>query len=406
MPTRQRINFPNQHNDSLAAVLELPDHPVQAYVLFAHCFSCGKDIAAASRISRTLAATGLAVLRFDFTGLGASEGDFGNTNFSSNIEDLLAAAAWLRAEYAAPQILIGHSLGGTAMLAAASQIPESRAVVTIGAPASPEHVLHQLSGQIPASGTSDDNTRIALAGREFLVSTRFLDDVRDHPLRESVAGLKKALLVFHAPFDDTVSIEEAGEIYSAAKHPKSFISLHGADHLLSRLEDAQYVANTITAWAARYLIDESAEKRLEVPGGDVFVGEGNRRFLRDIVTDDHAWLADEPKKVGGDNLGPDPYEHLLAALGACTSMTIRMYANRKKWPLENVTVQLQHSREHAQDCIDCETKSVQVDVLRREVKFEGPLDQVQRERLMEIADRCPVHKTLEGQIRIDTTEVS
>ena len=403
MPTRQRITFANLNGDRLAAALEFPDRPPRAFALFAHCFTCGKDIAAATRITRTLAANGIAVLRFDFTGLGGSDGDFANTNFSSNIADLLAAADYLRAEHAAPQLLIGHSLGGTAVLAAAPQIPESVAVVTIGAPASPDHVVKQFAEDVPEIEAEGDVV-VSLAEREFRIKHQFLEDVRSHPLTDRLGGLNKALLVFHAPFDTTVAVEQAAQIFMAAKHPKSFISLDGADHLVSKLEDAHYVADTISAWVGRYLPDTTPTETSDVPGGEVVVGEGNRRFLRDVTSDDHAWVADEPIRVGGDNLGPDPYEHLLAALGTCTSMTIRMYANRKEWPLDDVQVQLEHTREHAQDCEDCEDKPARVDVLSRAIRLEGPLDASQRARLMEIADRCPVHRTLEGELRIDTVE--
>jgi len=403
MPTRQRITFTNHSGEQLAAALELPDRSPRAYALFAHCFTCGKDIAAATRISRTLAANGIAVLRFDFTGLGSSEGDFANTNFSSNISDLLAAAEYLRRKHAAPELLIGHSLGGTAVLAAAQEIPESKAVVTIGAPVSPDHVVKQFAETVSEIEARGD-ALVTLAGREFRVARQFLEDLRSHPLTDRVAGLKKALLVFHAPFDATVAVEQATQIFTAAKHPKSFISLDSADHLLSKLEDAQYVANAITSWVERYLPDIPATDKPDVPGGEVLIGEGNKRFLCDVTSDDHAWVADEPKRVGGDNLGPDPYEHLLAALGSCTSMTIRMYANHKEWPLEDIQVQLEHTREHARDCADCDDKPAQIDVLSRAIRLEGALDASQRKRLMEIADRCPVHRTLEGTLRIDTVE--
>lgn len=401
MTTRQRISFANASGEQLAAALELPDAPPRAFALFAHCFTCGKDIATATRITRTLAANGFAVLRFDFTGLGGSDGDFANTNFSSNVADLLAAAQYLRTEHAAPQLLIGHSLGGTAMLAAAAEISESKAVVTIGAPATPDHVVKQFADDLPQIEAEGDAV-VSIAGREFRIQQQFVDDVRTQPLVDRIGALKKALLVFHAPFDATVSVDQATQIFAAAKHPKSFVSLDGADHLVSKLEDAQYVADTIATWVKRYLPDPPPVQSSDVPGGEVLVDEGNRRFLREVSSDDHTWLADEPKHVGGDNLGPDPYEHLLAALGTCTSMTIRMYANRKGWPLEDVRVQLEHSREHARDCADCDEKPAQLDVLSRAIRLDGALDETQRARLMEIADRCPVHRTLEGDLRIDT----
>lgn len=402
---REKVRFPNGRGEELAALLELPDGLPRAYALFAHCFTCGKDIAAAARIARGLTARGIAVLRFDFTGLGGSEGEFANSNFSSNVQDLVAAADCLRAGYGPPVLLIGHSLGGTAALYAAGDIPEVKAVATIGAPATPEHVIRQFHvslEEIERDGEAD----VQLGGRTFRISRQFIDDLRGRSLEEAVGRWKRALLVLHAPFDEVVSIEEAGSIFTAARHPKSFISLDGADHLLSAIDRAQYVAETIAAWASPYLpaVEEASRP---VDRGQVWVGEGNRRFLRDLHSDDHHWLADEPRRLGGDNLGPDPYEHLLAALGACTSMTIRMYANRKSWPLEDVGVHLSHRREHLKDCEGCdEQEEKRLEVLRREISLSGPLSDAQRSRLLEIADRCPVHRTLEGRLEIETTQVA
>ncbi len=401
MPRRERVEFKNRSGETLAAAMELPDRVPKACALFAHCFTCGKDIAAAARISRTLAAEGFAVLRFDFTGLGGSQGDFANTNFASNVEDLLAAADFLRENYGAPALLIGHSLGGTAVLAAAADIPEALAVACIGAPASPVHMIRHL-GAAAAEIASSGAATVPLGNREFRIKKQFLDDIGTHQVIEMLPRLRKALQVMHAPLDQVVSIDEASRIFTAARHPKSFVSLDGADHLLSRLEDAQYVARTIATWATRYLVVETASRGPAVSGGEVVVTEGNHRFLREVTTDDHNWLADEPKRAGGDNLGPDPYEHLLAALGACTSMTIRMYANRKGWPLHNVHVRLAHARDYDRDCDGCDERPVQMEFLRRYIGFEGPLDQDQARRLMEIADRCPVHRTLAGHLKIET----
>ncbi|MFV2090906.1 MAG: alpha/beta fold hydrolase [Pseudomonadales bacterium] len=401
--SRQKVQFPNGRGEELAALLELPDKPAIAFALFAHCFTCGKDIAAAARISRALTARGFAVLRFDFTGLGSSEGEFANTNFSSNVEDLIAAADYLRTNHSAPTLLIGHSLGGTAMLFAASRIGEAKAVATIGAPASSDHVIKQFQVRV-ADIESRGEAEVTLAGRQFRIQKQFLDDLASRDLAAEIGRWKRALLVLHAPWDEVVSIDEAGKIFQAAKHPKSFISLDGADHLLSDIGHAQYAANTIAAWSVSYLPANETQVPPDVERGSVWVGEGNHKFLRDIHSDDHYWLADEPKRVGGDNLGPDPYEHLLAALGACTSMTIRMYANHKSWPLEDVAVHLTHSREYVRDCEDCEApdSGTRLEVLRRYVSLEGPLDEAQRQRLMEIADRCPVHRSLQGRLKIET----
>ena len=404
MPGREKIRFSGSQGAQLAALLEVPDKPARAHALFAHCFTCGKDIAAAARIARALTANGIAVMRFDFTGLGHSDGEFANTNFSSNVEDLVAAADHMRNLGAAPDLLVGHSLGGTAVLFAAGGIPEVRAVATIGAPASPEHVIAQFKARMDEIENTGE-AEVELAGRRFRIRKQFLDDLQGHRLRDVVSRWKRALLVMHAPLDDVVSIEQAGVIFGAARHPKSFISLDGANHLLTRLADAQYVANTITSWAERYLPEAPTPEGRAVAGGEVSVGEANRRFLRDVTSDDHYWLADEPRRVGGENLGPDPYEHLLAALGTCTSMTLRMYANRKDWPLDDVTVRVRHSREHASDCEGCEDNPQKIEVLSREIEIHGQLDAAQRRRLIEIADRCPVHKTLSGMLRITTEEV-
>lgn len=401
MPKRKRVEFRNREGKMLAAALELPDRPPSAYALFAHCFTCGKDIAAAARIARTLAAQGFAVLRFDFTGLGGSEGDFANTNFASNIQDLLSAVDYLREFHRAPELLIGHSLGGTALLAAAPQVPEARAVACIAAPSSPMHLLRHL-GSAVSEIESEGEAEVVLGPRTFRIRRQLLDDLERHPLDESLPRLGKALLLLHAPLDEVVGIDEASAIFRAARHPKSFVSLDGADHLLTRLADAQYAAGVIASWAARYLSPPETPT-VRASGGEVIVTEGNRRFLREVSSDDHHWLADEPRKAGGDNLGPDPYEHLLAALGTCTSMTIRMYANRKEWPLEDVRVRLAHVRDYDRDCSGCDEQPVRMEKLQRYIGFEGPLDAAQRARLLEIADRCPVHRTLEGHLRVETS---
>ncbi len=402
--SREKIEFPNGRGETLAALLEMPDKPPRAFALFAHCFTCGKDIAAAARIARGLTARGIGVLRFDFTGLGGSEGDFANTNFSSNVSDLVAAADYLRESGRAPSLLIGHSLGGAAVLFAGGQIPEVTAVATIAAPASPEHVIKQFHADVEAIEASGE-AEVSLAGRPFRIQKQFLDDLRERSLDSVIGHWKRALLILHAPLDEVVSIDEAGKIFQAARHPKSFISIDGADHLLSDIGRAQYVATTIAAWAESYLPEAEVAAAPEVARGKLHVGEGNQRFLRDLYSDDHHWLADEPKSFGGDNLGPDPYEHLLAALGACTSMTIRMYANRKSWPLEDINVTLAHSRKHRDDCDDCDAEERKLEILSREIELLGPLSDEQRQRLIEIADRCPVHRTLEGNLHIETSEV-
>ncbi len=398
--TKLKIDFQGTHGDKLAGLLEIPDQEPSAYILFAHCFTCGKDIVAASRIARSLVARGFAVLRFDFTGLGNSDGDFANTNFSSNVQDLVLASDYLRTHYKAPELLIGHSLGGTAILKAAHQIPESRGVVTIGSPADAEHVGKQFVCDLDAI-EKDGQATVSLAGRSFTIKKQFVDDIRENK-DTNVARLRKALLVMHSPVDSTVSIQQAEQIFVAAKHPKSFVSLDNADHLLSKKADVEYAAVTIAAWATRFVHKSAATPSVKVAPGHLVVSERDQRFAQDIQSDSHQWIADEPVAVGGSNFGPDPYEHLLAALGACTTMTMRMYAARKKWPVEQISVELDHSRDHGADCIACDDSHPQIDVITRSISIVGDLDADQHQRMMAIADKCPVHRTLHNKLVIKT----
>jgi putative redox protein len=403
MPS-ERFEFPNARGEKLAASLERPTGSPVAYALFAHCFTCGKDNLAAKRIAEGLTARGIAVLRFDFTGLGASEGDFANTTFSSNVQDLVAAAKHLRETYQAPAILIGHSLGGAAVLCAAELCPEAKAVATIAAPADPSHVTGLFKDHVPDIREKGE-VEVALAGRPFRIRKEFLDDISMHKLKERLAHLGKALLVLHSPTDDIVGIENASEIFLAAKHPKSFVSLGNADHLLSKRRDAVYVADVIAAWSERYLDMVPEPDQEQIQG--VLVGEtGNGKFEQSVVAGKHRYLADEPVSVGGNGSGPSPYEYLLAGLGACTSMTIRLYADLKKIPLKHVSVRLRHDKIHAIDCENCETREGKIDRIDREIRLAGELSDDQRKKLLEIADKCPVHRTLHGEIDIRTKEAA
>jgi len=400
----ERFDFSNKEGDRLAALLDSPAGPVRAYALFAHCFTCGKDVHAARRIAEGLTALGIAVLRFDFTGLGASEGEFANTTFSSNVADLIAAADQLRTAKRAPAILIGHSLGGAAVLAAASAVPEARAVVTIAAPSDPAHVTGLFKDRLHEIGERGE-VEVALAGRNFRIRRSLLEDVAEQKLAPRIASLRKALLIFHSPTDDIVSIDNASQIFAAARHPKSFVSLAGADHLLSRRSDAAYVSNVIAAWAERYLEMPEAPPVVSAEPGTVVVRETRQgRFQQQITVGPHRFIADEPLSVGGLDSGPGPYDLLLAALGACTAMTLRLYAERKALPLDRVTVRLSHSRIHAADCEACETKEGMLDRIERAISLEGDLDTAQRARLLEIADKCPVHRTLTSEVEIRTSE--
>ena len=401
----ERFDFPNSRGEQLAARLDLPVEEPSAYALFAHCFTCGKDVLAAKRIADRLTEIGIAVLRFDFTGLGMSQGEFANTSFSSNVSDLVAAANHLRAMRRAPALLIGHSLGGAAVLAAAGEIPEARAVATIAAPADPGHVTGLFKDHLDDIRALGE-VEVTLAGRPFRVKREFLEDVAEQRLLDRIAHLRKPLLIFHSPTDQIVGIENAGEIFGAARHPKSFVSLADADHLLSRRSDGIYVANIIAAWAERYLDPMArAEPASDPEPRTVNVMETrNGRFQQAITVGPHRLLADEPVKVGGNDTGLSPYDLVLAGLGACTAMTLRLYAERKALPLDRVSVVLKHDKIHAVDCENCETKEGMIDRIDRTVMLEGKLSDEQRQRLMEIADKCPVHRTLESEIDIRTVE--
>ncbi|TMH41956.1 MAG: OsmC family protein [Betaproteobacteria bacterium] len=397
----QSVRFPGASGATLAARLEAPTDRPRAYALFAHCFTCSKDSKAATYISAALAGRGIAVLRFDFTGLGGSEGDFANTNFSSNIGDLVAAAAFLRKTYHAPAILIGHSLGGTAMLAAAEKIPETLAVATIGSPYGPDHVLRLLKNSLGAI-QAEGEALVDIAGREFRIKKQFLDDIEGRKLGDTVARLGRALMVMHSPRDTIVDIDNATKIFMAAKHPKSFVSLDPADHLLSRREDAFYAGQLLAAWAERYL-DVRPNEIPAPPPGKVLVRETREgKFTNQVFAGRHVIRADEPVAAGGLDSGLSPYDLLCAALGACTAMTLRSYADLKGIPLERVSVELKHEKIHAIDCAECETKEGKIDRIERLIGLEGTLDRAQRDKLLEIANKCPVHRTLHSEVLIPT----
>lgn len=396
-----KVTFTNNSGHELSARLELPEHrKPAAYALFAHCFTCSKNVLAISNISRALANQGIAVFRFDFTGLGNSEGAFEDTSFTTNIEDLEAAAAFMEREYNAPALLIGHSLGGAAALFAAPRIPSIQAVVTIGAPAQPDHVEHLLKSKVDEI-EAEGRARVNIGGRDFFIRKQFLDDIRSTSPKKLMEEFRYPLLIMHSPQDTIVGIENAREIYSAAWHPKSFVSLDGADHMLSDKADSLYAGDVIGSWVKRYIELDKPEPL--TTDEQVAVRTGTGGYTTDIVAGSHKLLADEPKSVGGSNLGPTPYGLLSAALGACTSMTLRMYAGRKNWPLEEVIVHLSHNKKHAADCEACEKPGTKIDTFTREIELRGNLTQEQQQRLLEIADKCPVHKTLHNEVTVETT---
>ncbi|NHF63425.1 bifunctional alpha/beta hydrolase/OsmC family protein [Microcella pacifica] len=402
-----RIEFPGSTGEALAARLEMPQGEPRGYAVFAHCFTCSKDSKAASRISRALTGGGIAVLRFDFTGLGDSDGDFSNTNFSSNVDDLVAAAEYLQSAHRAPSLLIGHSLGGAAVIAAAERMPSVRAVATIGAPSDPSHVT-ALFDAARESITTEGEADVQLAGRTFRIRRQLLDDLAAQPQHDRIAGLDRALLVLHSPLDEIVGVDNAREIFEAARHPKSFVALDGADHLLTAAGDSTFAASIIAAWVARYALDARPQPNeataVARPGSVTVTSTAEGPFTQSVVAGQHRWTADEPAPIGND-LGPSPYDLLLAGLGACTSMTMRMYADRKSIPLDEVTVTLRHERLHAQDCSECETRTGMLDHVVREITMAGDLSEEQVESLRVIADKCPVHRTLAGAVHV-TTSVS
>lgn len=398
----EHLKFPGSRGGQLAARLESPDVTPTAYAIFAHCFTCSKDLKAATWISHELVERGIAVLRFDFTGIGESEGDFSETDFSSNLDDLVAAADFLRREREAPRLLVGHSLGGAAVIAAAERIPETLAIATIAAPSDTEHLRDKLVRIAPELEARDEAEVDLGGGHSFRIRRQLLDDLAEDHIQGVLARLRRPLLLFHSPVDQVVGIEHAGRLFEAAKHPKSFVSLGMADHLLQDERDARHVGEVLGSWARRHL--EGVQPDLEEmpePGrhGEVLVTEESG-FVQTIRARKHRLVVDEPVEVGGTDTGPSPYELLLAALGACTSMTIRLYADRKKLPLEEVRVKLLHSKIHALDCAECETRDGKIDQIERVIELVGPLTDEQRARLLEIANRCPVHRTLEAEIHI------
>lgn len=397
-----RVEFSNASGDTLSGVIETPDETPRAWAVFAHCFTCSKNSLAASRVARGLAEQGIGVLRFDFTGLGDSDGAFATSGFSSNVADLIAATDWMAAQGQPVSLMIGHSLGGAATIVAAGQVDSVSAVVTLGAPSDAGHVVEQFKHSVPeieAKGAA----QVSLAGRPFTLSRQFLDDVRAANVTEAAAALRKPLLILHAPGDDVVGIDNATALFLAAKHPKSFVSLDRADHLLTGKDDAGFVVDVIAGWAGRYIAARAAATEAAPQAHKTLVREtlANGPYQNEVLIGGRRFLADEPKSMGGADTGPDPYAWVAAGLGACTSMTLRMYANRKGWPLERVSVGLEHAKAHADDCVDCGPKD-RIDVFERYIQIEGDLEADQRQRLLEIADRCPVHRTLEHGAKVET----
>lgn len=398
----QKVSFKNSSGQELSGRIDFPLIGVpKAYVLFAHCFTCSKNLKSVDHISQAFTQKGMAILRFDFTGLGLSEGDFSDTNFSSNLSDLQDAYDFMEEQFQAPQILVGHSLGGAAVLHVAGGLEKVKAVATIGAPSTPDHVTHLLDAgreELEKKGVAEVN----IGGRPFRMKKQFLDDLEERKGKGVIKNLGKALLILHSPQDTIVGIENAQEIYVEAMHPKSFISLDGANHLMTTESDAKYAGAMVAGWAERYI---SIEEPKEMPEGEVRVRIGAKGYTTEVTAGKHQMIADEPPSVGGEDNGPTPYGYLLSGLGACTAMTLRMYADHKKINLEEVEVKLTHNKIHKQDGENSESSKGKIDQIKRKIRLKGDLSEEQRKRLIEIADRCPVHKTIEGKPEILTEEV-
>ncbi len=395
-----KIQFPNSENELLAARLELPvDKKASQYAIFAHCFTCNKNLTAVRAISRALTQKGIGVLRFDFTGLGESEGEFSDTNFSSNVSDLISAHNFLKDNYNAPTLVIGHSLGGAAALITASTLDSIQAVVTIGSPSDPKHVVHLFDEsieQINAQGRAQVN----IGGRPFEIKQQFLSDLKEKNMPKIVKSIRKPLLILHSPQDNTVEVKNAAEIYGWAHHPKSFVSLDGADHLLSDKQDALYVGDVIGSWSDRYL-PQPKTKTLKSTA-QVLARSTEEKFTTEILAEGFSFVADEPKELGGNEFGPSPYSFVASGLAACTAMTIKMYAQRKGWNIEKLDVEVNHGKDYAKDCEDCESPKTKIDQFERIISIEGDFSEKELNRMLEIANKCPVHKTLEATSEIKT----
>lgn len=407
--TASTCRFPNRRDQQLHARLERPRGDVRATAVFAHCFTCSKDLRAARQLSTSLARRGIAVLSFDFAGLGSSDGEFSRTTFSSDVDDLVAAADYLDESLAAPSLLVGHSLGGAAVLVAATRLDSVEAVATIGAPADVGHITSMFTedlDEIEESGEAE----VVLAGRRFTISQDFVDDLRATDLTEVVGRLRLAKLFLHAPLDNTVGLDNASRLYRAARHPRSFVGLDGADHLLTDPADARYAADIIATWAQRHLPDlDSVVDDTPMTRTDGDYGDGGARsstvehLMADVESRGFLLRVDEPESAGGAETGPTPYDYLAAALASCTTMTIEMYVARKGWPMTAAHTEVTFDRIHADDCETCEHSDGQIQRFTRTVRVEGDLTDEQRDKILSIANRCPVHRTLTGTIEVHTT---
>ncbi|MBO3115669.1 alpha/beta fold hydrolase [Winogradskyella sp. DF17] len=398
-----KLKIENRKGITLNAHLELPaNQKPNYYAIFAHCFTCSSSLNAVRHVSRALTQDGFAVVRFDFTGLGRSEGDFADSHFSANVEDVIDVHQFMTDNYKAPSLLVGHSLGGAAVLVAGSKLAAVKAIATVGAPATIGHVKHLFSHAIE-DVKEKGKVKINIGGRPFEIDENFVSEFDKTDLQTIVKNLRKPLLIMHSPFDKIVGIENAQDLYLNAHHPKSFVTLDAADHLLTRETDSQYVGEVIGTWAKRYF--PKTENTMLSTEGEQLVAHLNiveDNFTTFIQTKNHTFTADEPEEIGGNDFGPSPYEYLNAALAACTVMTLKLYAERKQWDLNEVFIYISHSRKHSDDLRAEVEKPKYLDHISKKLKFVGNLDDSQKERLKEIASRCPVHKTIASEVIFET----
>lgn len=395
MPAK-KVEFLNKDGIKLAGKIEFPLTKIpEAYAIFAHVFTGSKNLSSARHISRALTLNGFAVLRFDFAGLGDSDGDFSDTNFTSNVNDILSASKFLEDNYEAPKIIVGHSLGGAASVFAANELDNVQAVATIGTPSEPEHVTHLFNCKmedIEEKGFAE----VEVGGRPFTIRKQFIEDLRSKKMFELVGNLRKAILILHSPQDRVVEIDHAAKIYHAAHHPKSFVTLDHADHMLMNKDDAYYTGNVISSWVKRYISTTDDESKLQTTK-QVVAQLGNTGFTTRIMAGRHGMVADESSQIGGNDFGPSPYELLNASLAACTAMTLQMYARRKKWDLQDVKVHISYGKSYREDCEGCSESERRLEMFDKHIELVGDLTDEQKNRLLEIAERCPVHRTLLSQ---------
>lgn len=397
----QKITFENSRGEKLSARIAFPiDRKPHNFAVFANCFTSNKNFKAIRYITQSLTAEGFGVLSFDFTGLGESEGNFAGTAFSSSVDDLICAANYLKENYVAPTLIVGHSLGGAAVILAASQVDEIKAVVTSGTPSARQHVRNLLKSgieEIEENGVAE----VDIGGRPFTVKKEFIDDLVNQKLPGVVKQIRKSYLGLHSAQDTIVGIENESELYLAVRHPRSFISPDGADHLLSKEKDACCAGDLIVTWAKRYVEIPEIEE-LSTQSRVVAYLDTSEKFTTHIKADQRSLIADEPENFGANVFGPSPYQLVASGLATCTLMTLHLYAELKKWDLQEVFRHIRHETTHLEDWKDCENPKAQIDKFTRDLELIGDLDVEQKQKLLEVSGKCPVHQPPENVAHIET----